>query len=431
MSRRQPPTSHLRALGFTLVELMVAVALGMLIMVALIAVYMNVSRTNSEMYKTNGLIENGRFAVDFLNEDLAHGGYWGGYVPQFDDLTQRIVPPDVPDAASLAMGPCAAYAAWTPAYRNLLIGVPVEVFGDGTPTGCDTTTLIKDRKAGTDVLVVRHVDTCSPGDPNCEALDANKVYFQNSQCANELGAGMYFVLSRTQADFTLKRRGCTGTPPAVTVGTLMPIRKFVSNIYYIRTWAVTVGDGIPTLVRVAFGPNGGLPAHEAPAQALIEGIEDLKVELGIDGQGRCGGAVNYTVAIDNGVAPSGPSSGVSGGVVPVPGNLVDPSTCAFNPLNGLNNTLPTVRGDGVPESYVRCPAAGCTVEQLRDVVAVKVYVLARSRDISAGHADTKTYTMGSAAAYTPAAGDQGYKRHLFQTTVRLTNISARRETPTP
>lgn len=415
MSTRPTTNPRRRSLGFTLVELMVAVALGMLIMVALIAVYLNVSRTNSEMYKTNGLIENGRFAIDFLNEDLAHAGYWGGYVPQYDNFALRVAPPDVPDAASLALGPCAPYVSWTAAYRNMLIGVPVEVFGDGTPTGCDTITLIKDRKAGTDVLVVRHADTCSPGDTNCEALDATKVYFQNSRCANETDAGLFYVLSRTQGDFVLKQRGCTGTPPAATTGTVAPIRKFVSNIYYVRTWAVTAGDGIPTLVRASFGPNGGTPAHEAPAQALIEGIEGFRVELGIDNQSRCGVAVNYGVAITSGAG----------------GNLVDPATCTYNAVTATANTLPRLRGDGVPESYVRCPATGCTVDQLRDVVAVKLFILSRSRDASANHSDTKTYTMGSAATFTPSSSEAGFKRHLFQTTVRLTNISARRETPAP
>ena len=412
-TRISNPSRRRRSLGFTLVELLVAVALGLLIMVALVAVYLNVSRTNSEMYKTNGLIENGRFAIDFLNEDLAHAGYWGGYVPQYDNIALRVVPTDVPDATALALGPCAAYASWTAAYRNLLVGVPVEVFGGAAPTGCDTTTLIKDRKADTDVLVVRHAETCIPGETNCEALDASKVYFQNSRCAAETEAGLFYVLSRTPADFTLKVRGCTGTPPA-TVGTIAPRRKFVSNIYYVRTWAVTAGDGIPTLVRASFGPNGGTPAHEAPAQSLIEGIEGFRVELGIDSQTRCGGAVDYTVAIAQAA-----------------NNLVAPGNCLFNAATLSANTLPRFRGDGVPESYVRCGAGGCTVAQLRDAVAVKLFILSRSRDKSAGYVDNKSYNLGSAAAYTPATADQGYKRHLFQTTVRLTNVAGRRETPAP
>jgi type IV pilus assembly protein PilW len=60
------------------------------------------------------------------------------------------------------------------------------------------------------------------------------------------------------------------------------------------------------------------------------------------------------------------------------------------------------------------------------VAAVKLYVLARNRDTSPGHTDTKAYTLGSVAV---AAANDGYKRHVFQTTVRLANISGRRETP--
>jgi type IV pilus assembly protein PilW len=175
-----------RQRGFTLVELMIAVALGMLVMIALVAVYLNVSRTNSEMYKTNGMIENGRFAIDVLNEDLTHAGFWGGYVPRFDDYSLRkLVPADLPSAAALAKGPCAAYADWDAEYKTMLIGVPVQVFDDALPTGCDAT-LIKDRKAGTDVLVVRHADTCVPGTTNCEAFNASKVYYQMSRCATEI-----------------------------------------------------------------------------------------------------------------------------------------------------------------------------------------------------------------------------------------------------
>lgn len=429
---RTPSRPGGRQRGFTLVELMVAVALGMLVMVALVAVYLNVSRTNSEMYKTNGLIENGRFAIDVLNEDLAHAGYWGGYVPTFDNFSLRTVPTpcpgalpadpcDVPDAASLANGPCFAYASWTPAYRATLMGIPVEVYGDGVPPGCDTATLIKDRKPGTDVLVVRHAETCVPGTANCEAFDANKVYFQASKCAAETDNGYFFDLAKRAAlaDFSLKNRGCTGVPPATVAGALgvAEVRKFVSNIYYIRTWAASTGDGVPTLVRVSFGPNGGTPAHEAPAQALIEGIEQFRVELGLDlKEAKCNTDVDYTKAIQRTAAPV---------------TLVDPSTCALNAANLAANTLPLVRGDGVPESYVHCPAAGCTVGQLLNVVAAKIFLLARSKETSAGHEDLKTYSLGSAAAASVAPADKAYKRHLFQTTVRLTNISARRETPLP
>lgn len=411
--------------GFTLIELMVSLTLGLLIMIALIAVFLNVSRTNTEMVKTNSLIENGRFAINILQEDIEHGGFWGGYTPQFDDLSSTGVPGDAP---SLAPDPCLPYANWatTNGYKNALMGIPVQSY-DAIPTGC--TSLLPSKKTSTDVLVVRHAANCLPGTSNCEALDNNKVYFQSSFCEAETTATtpLRYVLSNTNADFTLKKRSCIGVPPAATVGLLSDKRKFISNIYYIRTYAVTVGDGIPTLMRSTFNLvtlSGGspVPAHEPPA-ALIEGIEGFNVELGLDAQSRCPTSTNYTTAISR----------------------VRPSTCAVDAV-ATNNTMPTNRGDGVPEApFVRCTSgAGCTHVQLRDVVAVKLYVLARTLVTAPGHIDSKVYCLGSScpaptattcpsttANVFPLLGPfcDGFKRHVFQTTVRLNNISGRRETP--
>lgn len=413
----RPPLRAQR--GFTLVELMVGVALGLLVMVALIAVYLNVSRTNSEMAKTNGMIENGRFAIDVLNEDLMHGGYWAGYVPVFDNYSVReAVPTDVPTQDALDQGPCLAYAQWSVVgsppmgYRNMLVGVPVEVYGDGVPTGCSTSTVVKDRKAGTDVLVVRHADTCVPGATNCDSApspSSTKLYFQSSQCDTEISASNFFKLSIVQTDFTLKARNCT---------TVQPLRKFVSNIYYIRTWASTEGDGIPTLVRSSFDIPAALqPPEFRPAEALIEGIEEFRVELGVDSATRCAGAVDYTKAIKLDTVAAG-------------GTLLVPGTCSYDGATASNNTLPTARGDGIPDgAYVRCAATGCTVAQLTNVVAVKLYLIARSRDKTEGYTDAKTYNLGSAAAVTYTGENAKYKRHQFQTVVRLVNISGRRETP--
>ena len=89
---------------------------------------------------------------------------------------------------------------------------------------------------------------------------------------------------------------------------------------------------------------------------------------------------------------------------------------------------PTNRGDGVPDgAYIRCTTAvPCTVAQLANVVALKLYVLVRSDLASPGYADVKTYAMGSTSL---GPFNDGFKRHLFTQTVRMTNISSRRETP--
>ena len=99
--------------------------------------------------------------------------------------------------------------------------------------------------------------------------------------------------------------------------------------------------------------------------------------------------------------------------------------------------LPKNRGDGNPDQFVRCTtAAPCTALQLANAVATKLFVLVRNTEPTAGYTDTKTYCMASlpASGVCPAASVVGplrdhYKRHLFSTTVRLTSVSGRRETP--
>lgn len=384
-------THKRRSAGFTLVELLVSVALGLVVITGMISMYVNVSRTNTEMAKTNGLIENGRFAIDLLAEDIAHAGYWGGYVPQFDDLITTTAPTDTPASTP---DPCLAFNAvnWDTAYRNALIGLPVQVFS-AAPTGC--TSIVADKQANTDVLVVRRTNNCATGVGSCEADNAAKVYLQRSLCDTEIAANSRFVLG--VAGFTLKLRNCTS---------LAEKRKFISNIYYIRNYATTAGDGIPTLMRSNFDlDSSGAPGHTPPT-ALIEGIQGFAVELGLDALSRCATPVDYTTA---------PAK-------------VDPASCTVNTINADLNTTPTNRGDGVPElPFVHCSGAGgCTSTQLVNAVAAKIYVLARNKEATPGYTDTKTYALGST---TLGPFRDGFQRHVFQLTVRLNNVSSRRETP--
>ena len=369
---------------------------------------------------------------------------------------------------------CQAYTAWNNTYRINLIGIAVQS-QETLPAGTGCSGPLSQR-AGTDVLAVRHTETCVPGVGLCDADVAGRLYFQSSRCSAERNAGtaqaatantlklsasasgvsgryvgltmrtltgvgagqtntivgydgttrtatmstawtivpdntttysFEYVLGTTA--FPLYQRNCTGTgSPAtlpITAGTAADKRRFISNIYYIHDFPHPdrAGETIPTLVRSQFGLSGGTLAHQAP-ESVVEGIEGFRVELGLDNVSDAGIAVNYTAAIDWADAAK---------------------------------TSPRNRGDGQPETFVRCTTAvPCTAAQLTNVVAVKLYVLARSRDTTPGYTDTRSYCLGSynangtcPAANTIAAANDNYKRHVFSTSVRLINVSARRETP--
>lgn len=361
--------------GFNLIELMVAITISLLMMAAILQLMLDVTRTNDEMAKTNGQIENGRFSIQLMADDLVHAGFWNGYIPQFDDLTATAIPSDLPAFADLpgdVADPCLAFASWTPAYKNYLLGAPVEVYED-VPAGCAG--LITDKKAGTDMLVVRHADTCVADSSSSDCPDtADEVYFQSSFCASE--SPYAYVLDDT--GFNLHKRDCLEDAEK---------RRYVSTIYYIATGNI--------LKRTEFG--GGDDAAWSTPQPLIEGIEGFAVELGIDSLSKTGAAVDYTAAVSW--------------------------------SNPLNKTTPTNRGDGAPDGdYVRCPDEGCTDVQLANAVSVKLHVLVRNLEKTPGYSDGKTYALG-AVSYTPTGEDKKYKRHLYSTTVRLNNVSTRRETP--
>ncbi|HRK77050.1 MAG TPA: PilW family protein [Thiobacillus sp.] len=426
--------------GLSLIELMIAITLGMLVMAALLALFINITRNNSELARVNSQIENGRFAIQVLENDIVHAGFWGTHVPQFDDLTYEVVPTDAPTAVP---DPCLEAASWNAVHKNNLITIPVQAY-NASPGSCVT-----NKFDNTDVLVVRHADTCAAGSGgNCEADIAGKLYFQHGLCEapmqaqagsintitleagasatddfyngaririvsgagqGQIGvvgsaAGSYVGATKVatmsanwaiapdvtskyvfdsgyvlgDAGFPFTKRDCT---------TAADKRKYVSNIYYIRNYAATAGDGIPTLVRSTFGTSAG------GAEALIEGIDGFNVEIGVDNQSETGAAPVYTAAVA----------------------WADPAT----------KLVATNRGDGEPDEYVRC-AATCTVDQLANAVAVKLYVLARAKEATAGYTDTKIYQMGTVSR---GPFNDGFKRHVFSTTVRLANVSGRRETP--
>ena len=411
---KQPLLSTKRQSGFTLIELMVSIVIGLLMLAALIALMLNVSRNNTEMTKSNRMIENGRFALQLLQTDLSHAGYWGGHVSEFDDLSRTTVPTDIPTAVP---DPCLAYADWGVApntvagvtsYVANLVGIAMQSYEIPavvpSPTLSVCASRVTNPQKSTDVLVVRHADSCVPGEGNCPTYNVGNLYLQVARDGTAAPIPAY-VLADDASLFTLKKRD----------GTTAELRKFISNLYYVRKHAVNAGDGIPTLMRSQFRLSGGVLSHNT-AEALIEGVEGFRVEFGIDNISDAG--TNITTGTD------------SAGVV-APANLH--SAAIKWAVTTPANTSPTNRGDGSPDAYIHCTTLiPCTAAQLMNVVAVKLYVLVRSDVVTPGYSDTKSYCLQSVCATVSdrmGPFNDGFKRHLFTQTIRLVNVSSRRETP--
>ena len=66
----------LRQRGLSLVELMIALAMGLMILGSLTAVFVTSTKVRQENDRFAEQIENGRIAVDLMGQDLRTTGFW-------------------------------------------------------------------------------------------------------------------------------------------------------------------------------------------------------------------------------------------------------------------------------------------------------------------------------------------------------------------
>jgi type IV pilus assembly protein PilW len=345
--------SRSRLGGFSILELMISLTIGLLITALLITVYSRTSSTHAEFKRANSQIESGRFALQVIQQDLVLAGFWGEYGPT--------------GTPTAPISPCKAWSGsdpWTATDKTNVFLLPVQGYAapsaSAAPTPCGTP--ISNPATGSDVLVVRHAETCEAGTTGCEAVNNSKLYLQVSKCSSDTTG---YVLDTDSAAFTLKQKDSSGKSCTTSgyTSTLAGKRKFVSNIYYVRD----LGDGHPSLVRSAFDITGPGPQS---AQVLVEDVEKLRVEYARD-----------------------------------------------------------TSGDGIPDTAYENTCSACTTDAewasfWSQVVAVRLYVLARSSGTSPGHTDTKTYNLGSGGAVGPF--NDGYKRHVYTLVVRLVNVASRK-----
>lgn len=388
MSRHFPQRPHRHQTGLTLVELLVSITLGLLIVAGLIALLVSLNRNNDELTKSDRMISSGRIAIQLLESDLVHAGYWGGHIPRFDDLINAAIPNDVPSAVP---DPCLGYGAnWDDQYKTNLVGIPLHSYEVTNPVptppipvcAAAGTGPVQNPTGNSDVIVVRYAQKCGADCLTAVPVGNVPVYMQVQRCGNTLASLTYNI---AQSGFAFQNVRCNAAAE---------VRRLVSHIYY-----VSVVNGIPTLMRSEFGVSGGVPAHET-AQPLVEGIQAIRIEYGLDQTGK-GGAVDFTKAIEwQATGGNGP----------------------------LIESIPRFRGDGVADvTGVRCTSAvPCTVAQLMNVVTAQIYVLARSDAPTPGYVDNRTYQLGSVSA---GPFNDNFRRQVFTQTVRLVNVSSRRETP--
>jgi type IV pilus assembly protein PilW len=276
-ARSRPFFPASAARGFSLVELMVALAVGLMLLAGLVALFANSSRASQELDRSMRQLENGRHGMELLGEDLNMAGYYGEL--------------GVEGAVLRAVDPCASNVdklGWkSPALAPptpLEVPVPVTGLDPDEAAGLDC---LNDHLSGTPALVVRRLDTerVTPA----QAV-AGAVYLQTSRCATDPVAPLFWfgtVPATVEADpgapFALRDLQCAA---------VSAVQRYIVRIYYVAGCNLCGLDTVPTLKRVEL-PNGRLKTSENPGAEpvlegwpLAEGVQDLAFDFGFDTDGN-------------------------------------------------------------------------------------------------------------------------------------------------
>lgn len=299
--------------GLSIAELMVAIAISILVLTALSAVFISTTKSSNEMQKSTQQQESGRYASQLLLDSLAMAGYLSEF-----DATPLTSPSTLPN-------PCDTQLS------DLLAALPLHVQGVNDASG--NIACAADIKAGTDIIVVRRTSSCAIDELGCADFVAGVPHFQASLCTPEDGSGAelahgitnesdysiyHFKLSTNKADFVLRKTSCNASE-------LADIRRYLVHIYFVAN-NNEEGDGIPTLKRAELSAEG------FTVVPLVDGIEDMQIQYGLD-----------------------------------------------------NN------GDGIPDVYTSAPA---TTTDWRNAMSAKIHLLARSVEPTQNYTDSKTYVLG-------------------------------------
>jgi type IV pilus assembly protein PilW len=320
-------TSLNRQIGFSVVELMIAMLLSMALASAIISVFVNNSYSFKQDESVGRMQDDARHALREIAFDLSMAGHYA-------DLH---VPSTVSYDGNLSIGvDCGPpgeinwmYQTTETGTGNSLSVLALDNATNTNVTAAHSCFISGELQDGTDVVAIKRV-----AGAEANVLSANGAYL------------------RTNGTVGVMFSGTAPTAPPVAIAPPRADWAFRPSIYYIRQYANSPGDGIPTLCRKVLGAAG----PSMTTECLATGIENLQIEYGID-----------------------------------------------------------TTGNGQPNVYVTNPTLG----QMQDVVAARIFLIARTTDIDTRYTNTKTYSISNAPDFTP---NDSFHRRVFSTSVSIQNI---------
>jgi type IV pilus assembly protein PilW len=232
--------NHIR--GMTLIELMVALAIGAFLMVGALTVFMQSRTTFRVTESISRLQENGRFALEALEPDIRMAHYFGltSFSAKIGNSASATEPPGI--------GPATCGNNWTIDFDNAVTGSNNSYDWACLAFGA--------AQANSDTLAIRRVTE----DPIVGAPAANVMHLQSARYQD---SSIFLA----------------GVIPAEYLPATSQTHRIIAHGYYVSRNSSLDRPGIPvpslrrkTLVA---GPN-------IQDDEILPGVEDMQIQFGVD-----------------------------------------------------------------------------------------------------------------------------------------------------
>lgn len=290
--KRNIPACGATIRGVTLIELMVAITVGLIILAAVSQLFVNSRSTYNTEEALARVQESGRFAIDFLARDIRMAGYLGcaGTLASADieNRSQDATDDDKFNIVGITghtyVGAGNSNSAWSPALPNDLF--PGSGIGQPLPN--------------TDVIVIQYGDNTNIVEaPN--NLNAQLKISPQSSVARNISAGSVLMVTNCDHADVFRATAVSGGSSQTTIShaanlntspQLSRIYGLESEVIYIATRAYYIGTG------VGGEPSLYVRSSSSVSTELVSGIETLKALYGED-QTNDGIVDTYTTAPTN------------------------------------------------------------------------------------------------------------------------------------
>ena len=279
--------------GFSLVELLVAMLIGLIILTAVVQIFVG---SNASYRLDEGLArvqEGARFSMDFLAKDIRMAGYMGCN----SKLKFTSIPPAKPEVGNIVKNPNQAHLfgnGGIRGHRYFCSAACTGVLSEWEPALPSDYFLVGEAQIGSDVIVINRgseLGTTLTG--NLMPSNANIKIFDTAAIAGQLSDNDILMVSDCKSADIFR---ATNVPPPngsgilnithAGSGNIAPpqlthdygddarLMKLVTRIYYVGASAT---PGETSLFRKELGAGGALDPEE-----LVEGVEAMKILYGID-----------------------------------------------------------------------------------------------------------------------------------------------------